>query len=137
MADFHQFFMIFSLNALIYLAYIYEGWAGSQQGWGGWQQRLKQRSKMTQMVEFIVPIAKLQPSIGAISLFVNLHGCQKVIWKSKPADISQRRHAVNIRTQLFSAAINWDNKMNFSLHANMAGFCSDSSHNYINLSRTT
>ena len=28
--------------------------------------------------------------------------------------------------QLFSVAINWDNKMNFSLYANMSGFCSDS-----------
>ena len=26
---------------------------------------------------------------------------------------------------LFSVAINWGNKMNFSLYANMAGFCSD------------
>ena len=28
--------------------------------------------------------------------------------------------------QLFSEAISWGNKMNFTLYANMAGFCSDS-----------
>ena len=29
-------------------------------------------------------------------------------------------------TQLFSVAISWDNKMNFTLCADMSGFCSDS-----------
>ena len=28
------------------------GWVGEMQGWSGWWQRLKQRSKMTQIVEF-------------------------------------------------------------------------------------
>ena len=29
-------------------------WVGGAQGWGGWWQRLKQRNKMTQIVEFRV-----------------------------------------------------------------------------------
>ena len=33
--------------------------------------------------------------------------------------------AVNMSIQLFSVAISWGNKMNFSLYANMAGFCSN------------
>ena len=32
-------------------AYI-RGWVGGALGWGGWWQKLKQRSKMTQIVEF-------------------------------------------------------------------------------------
>ena len=30
------------------------GWEGGVQRWGGWWQKLKQRSKMTQIVEFRV-----------------------------------------------------------------------------------
>ena len=30
------------------------GWVGGAQGWGGWWQKLKQRRKKTQIVEFRV-----------------------------------------------------------------------------------
>ena len=49
MADFHQV-LIFSWNASI-LDSIYMGMGGKGMGWGGWWQRLKQRSKTTQIVE--------------------------------------------------------------------------------------
>ena len=37
------------------------------------------------------PTAKLDPSFGAISPVVNLHGQQIALWKSRPVDISQWR----------------------------------------------
>ena len=59
------------------------GWVGGVLRWGGWWQRLKQRSKMTQLVEFRVammctcnsqraniPLQGLDrhgPTVGAIS----------------------------------------------------------------------
>ena len=89
----------------------------------GWWQKLKQRNMMTQIVEFrvaimsicthkgpifhykaytdvhwqwepyMVPTAKLEPSIGTISPVMDLHGQQKAFWKSRPVDISQWRHS--------------------------------------------
>ena len=50
MANFHHFFMIFSCN--IGPVYIRGGWVGGAQGWGGWWQ--KQRIKKTQIVGFRV-----------------------------------------------------------------------------------
>ena len=58
MADFYQFLVIFHglhqyiLGQLI----IIRRWVGRAWEWGGWWQRLKQRSKITQMVEFRVAV---------------------------------------------------------------------------------
>ena len=38
-----------------------------------------------------VPTAKLEVSFGIISPVMDLHGQQKVLWKSRPVDISQWR----------------------------------------------
>ena len=72
----------------IRLAYI-RGWAGWEWGWGGWWQRLKQRNKKTQIVEFRVVListcthkantTKLEPSIGTILPVIHLHGWQKAL----------------------------------------------------------
>ena len=48
---------------------------------------------------------------------------------SGKADQSTLASGGSERAQLFSVAISWGNKMNFSLSANMSGFCSDS-HKY-------
>ena len=54
MADFCQFLTIFFMEFInIGPAYIRE-WVGGERGWGGWWKKLKQRSKMTQIVEFRV-----------------------------------------------------------------------------------
>ena len=42
------------------------------------------------------------------------------------ADQSTLASGGSAHAQLFSVAISWGNKMNFSLSANMSGFCSDS-----------
>ena len=53
MADFHYFYIIFFMEFIIIgPASIKGGWVGEMQGWSGWWQRLKQKSKMTQIVEF-------------------------------------------------------------------------------------
>ena len=50
-------FASFSWNSLILGQHNYiKGWVGGKQVWGGWWQRLKQRSKKTQIVEFRVAI---------------------------------------------------------------------------------
>ena len=54
MADFRQFLTIFLMEFInIGLVYI-RGWAGGARGWGGWWQKLNQRRKKTQIVEFRV-----------------------------------------------------------------------------------
>ena len=53
---------------------------------------------------------------GAISPVEDLHGWQKVLWKSRPVHTSQWRQWTCI------VAISWGNKMNFSLCTNMRGF---------------
>ena len=45
---------------------------------------------------------------------------------SGKADQSTLAGGGSAHAQLFSVAISWGNKMNFSLSANMSGFCSDS-----------
>ena len=49
---FDNFFVEFINMGPVYI----REWVGRAWGWGGWWQRLKQRSKMTQMVEFIVVV---------------------------------------------------------------------------------
>ena len=49
---------------------------------------------------------------------------------SGKADLSTLASGGSPHAYLFSVAISWGNKMNFSLSANMLGFCSDS-HIYI------
>ena len=39
----------------------------------------------------LVPTAKLEPSIGAISPVMDLHDRKKALWRSRPVDISQWR----------------------------------------------
>ena len=50
---------------------------------------------------------------------MDLHGWQK-------ADQSTLASGGSEHAKLFSVAISWGNKMNFSLSVNMSGFCSDS-----------
>ena len=44
---------------------------------------------------------------------------------SGKADQSTLAGGGSAHAQLFSVAISWGNKMNFSLSANMSGFCSE------------
>ena len=53
MAGFYQFFTIFLIEFINIAVYI-RGWVGVVQVLGGWWQKLKQRSKMIQIVEFRV-----------------------------------------------------------------------------------
>ena len=54
MAVFRQFFKIF-LMEFINIGPVYSrGWAGGAWEWGGWWQKLNQRRKKTQIVEFRV-----------------------------------------------------------------------------------
>ena len=54
MAGFCQFFTIF-LMEFINIGPVYiRRWAGGARGWGGWWQKLNQRRKKTQIVEFRV-----------------------------------------------------------------------------------
>ena len=68
MADFHQFLMIFSRNLLVLggSGSIYKGIGRRGVGWGRWWQRLKQRSKMTQIVEFRVAMTSTCTHKGPI-----------------------------------------------------------------------
>ena len=52
MAGFRQFFTNFDGNHIgpVYI----RGWVGGAWGWGGWWQKLNQRRKKTQIVEFRV-----------------------------------------------------------------------------------
>ena len=54
---------------------------------------------------------------------------------SGKADQSTLASGGSAHAKLLSVAISWGNKMNFSLSANMSGFCSDS-HNYYYTSRS-
>ena len=67
--------------------------------------------------------ASFGTSFGTILPVVDLHGQQKALRKSRTVTLASggSEHA-----QLFSVAISWGNKMNFSLCANILGFCSDS-----------
>ena len=54
MAGFHQFFTIFLMD-FIYIGPVYiREWVGGARGWGGRWQKLNQRRKKTQIVEFRV-----------------------------------------------------------------------------------
>ena len=67
--------------------------------------------------------------IGALlSLVMDLHGWKKALWKSRQLTSASggSEHA-----QLFSLVISWGNKMNFSLYANIADFCSDGCNQYL------
>ena len=80
------------------------------------------RCVLTEWERYQVPTAKLEPSIGSISPAVDLHGSKKYSGETDQLTLASggNEHAL-----LFSVAIGWGNKMNFSLYANMAGFCSD------------
>ena len=54
MAGFHQFFTIFFMEFINIGPVYIRGWAGGARGWGGWWQKLNQRRKKTQIVEFRV-----------------------------------------------------------------------------------
>ena len=60
----------------------------------------------------------MEHSIGAISPVINLHGQYKEHWKSRSVDIVLASGGCE-HTELFSVAISWGNKMNFSLYVNM------------------
>ena len=53
MAGFRQFFTIFFMEFINVGSVYIRGWAGKARGWGGWWQKLNQRRKKTQIVEFI------------------------------------------------------------------------------------
>ena len=49
----------------------------------------KDMDQQTQQWEpYQIPTAKLEPSIGAISPFVDLHGWKKALWKSRSVDVN-------------------------------------------------
>ena len=67
MAVFRQFFMIF-LMEFINIGPVYiRGWAGGAWGWSGWWQKLNQRRKKTQIVEFRVAMTCICTHKGPIS----------------------------------------------------------------------
>ena len=133
MAGFHQILIFFMKFINIGPAYIRE-WVWGVWGWSGWQQKLKQRSRMTQIVEFRVgimytcshkgpifhyktktdvhwqwepyriPTAKLEASFGAILPVVDLNGLQKAL----VVNISQWRQCTCI--VIYVVTISWDNK---------------------------
>ena len=70
-----------------------------------------------------VSAAKLEPSFGVISPVMDLHGWKKHSGKAEQSTLAS---GGSKHTELFSVAISWGNKMNFSLCASMSGFCSDS-----------
>ena len=70
-----------------------------------------------------VPTAKSEPFISATSPVVDFHGWKKHFGKADQLTVTGGGSEY---AQLFSVAISWGNKMNFSLYANMSSFCSDS-----------
>ena len=54
MAGFRQFLKVFLKEFINIKAVYIRGWAGGARGWGGWWQKLNQRRKKTQIVEFRV-----------------------------------------------------------------------------------
>ena len=66
MAGFRQFLTIF-LMEFINIGPVYiRVWAGGARGWGEWWQKLNQRSKMTQIVEFRVAMTCTSTHKGPI-----------------------------------------------------------------------
>ena len=54
MTGFRQFFMIFLMEFITIGPVYIRGWVGGVREWGGWWQKLNQRRKKTQIVEFRV-----------------------------------------------------------------------------------
>ena len=155
MAGFRQIFMTFFMEFINIGPVYIRGWVGGVQGWGEWWQKLNQRRKKTQIVEFrVANDVYMHPQRGNIPLqgldrcALTVHGnhirCPQPTWSppltpfhqlyiymvgkkhSGKADQSTLASGRNEHALLFSVAISWGNKMNFSLCAKMSAFCSDS-----------
>ena len=124
---------------------------GGTQGWGGWWQRLTSLRKQDDtIVEFRVAMMCTCTHKGQYSTTMSIQTCTDSgshIRSSLPnwspplkpvMDLHGRQNhygkaeqltlpsGSNEHANLFSVAISWGNKMNFSLYASMLSFCSDS-----------
>ena len=127
---------------------------GCRVGWGWWK-RLKQRSKMTQIVECRVAMTSTCTQKGQYSttrprqMWTNSGShirsplsnwsCSLMPFHQLWINMVYKKHSGKADQLIlgsggsytvinFSVALSWGNKINFSLYVNMSGFCSDKSY---------
>ena len=76
-----------------------------------------------------VPIANLEPSFGAISSVMDLHGRQKAFRESRPVDISQWRQWT---CKVISCSYKLGQLNEFQFVCELVGFLLRQSHSYVN-----